>query len=76
MQAGDILTISTIEGEKHATLLRNAQEYNVLLAITEDSEWFDLVPGDNIISIYGASAPSYFEGITLNLSFHHAYMGV
>lgn len=44
---GDELTISTVQGHKSATLTRGGAETNVINALSHDSKWITLEPGDN-----------------------------
>jgi hypothetical protein len=57
--AGDVLTISTVAGDKHATLTRAGSESSLLFAISPDSSWLQLFPGPNYIRVYaeGAAIP-------------------
>lgn len=57
--AGDVLTISTVAGDKHATLTRANSDQSVLYAISPDSSWLNLFPGPNYIRVYaeGAAIP-------------------
>jgi len=57
--AGDVLTISTVAGNKHATLTRAGSDSSLLYAISPDSSWLNLFPGPNYIRVYaeGAAIP-------------------
>lgn len=71
--AGDEITISTIKGDKHITLLRNGEEINILNALGKDVDWFQLVKGDNrfaYICEYGA------ENLEFNINYQTLYEGV
>ena len=46
--AGDEIIISTIKGDKSVTLLRNGIYTNILNCLDKNSDWFQLVKGDNI----------------------------
>lgn len=50
MQAGDEITIDTRRGNKSVSLTRNAVVTNILNDMTENSEWLNLIVGDNIFS--------------------------
>lgn len=52
--AGDDIIICTIVGEKSVTLLRGGKTYNILNCINRDTDWFELVKGDNLFA-YAAS---------------------
>ncbi|QPX62490.1 minor tail protein [Arthrobacter phage Truckee] len=57
--AGDVLTISTVAGNKHATLTRNGSDSSLLYGVSPDSSWLNLFPGPNYIRVYaeGAAIP-------------------
>lgn len=71
--AGDEITISTIKGDKHITLLRNGEEINILNALGKDVDWFQLSKGDNrfaYICEYGA------ENLEFSINYQTLYEGV
>jgi hypothetical protein len=47
---GDEIYISTVKGNKYATLVRGALEYNILNALGQDPKWFQLEKGDNVFA--------------------------
>lgn len=57
--AGDVLTISTVAGNKHATLTRAGSDSSLLHGISPSSSWLNLFPGPNYIRVYaeGAAIP-------------------
>ena len=71
--AGDEITISTIKGDKHITLLRNGEEINILNTLGKDVDWFQLSKGDNrfaYICEYGA------ENLEFSINYQTLYEGV
>lgn len=71
--AGDEITISTIKGDKHITLLRDGEETNILNALGKDVDWFQLAKGDNrfaYICEYGA------ENLEFSINYQTLYEGV
>lgn len=71
--AGDEITISTIKGDKHITLLRNGKEINILNALGKDVDWFQLAKGNNrfaYICEYGA------ENLEFSINYQTLYEGV
>lgn len=48
--AGDEIIISTVNGDKSITLLRNGIYTNILNCLDKDSDWFHLSKGDNIFA--------------------------
>lgn len=50
MEAGDVITINTQQGEKSVTLLRNAIKTNILSTRKSGSSWIEFEPGTNEIS--------------------------
>jgi len=63
--AGDILTISTIEGNKGATLNRGGTISSVLYGISPQSKWLELKRGNNGLRVYatGPAMPATIEYI-------------
>jgi len=59
MLSGDVLTISTIPGNKYAVLNRGGTESSVLYGLSAFANWLQLYPGDNHMRIYaeGAGVP-------------------
>ena len=47
LETGDELVVSTVQGHKSATLVRAGEETNVINALSHDSKWITLEPGDN-----------------------------
>lgn len=71
--AGDEITISTIKGDKHITLLRDGEETNILNALGKDVDWFQLSKGDNRFAYlceYGA------ENLEFSINYQTLYEGV
>ena len=61
--AGDIVTISTVEGNKGATLNRGGTISSVLYGISPQSKWIELKRGNNGLRVYatGAAIPVTVE---------------
>lgn len=61
--AGDVLTISTVTGNKGATLTHLGASSSVLYGVSPQSTWVDLKPGSNQLRIYavGAAIPYTIE---------------
>lgn len=59
MVSGDTLKISTVPGNKYATLTHLGVDASVLYGISPQSPWLDLLPGANLIRVYttGAAIP-------------------
>lgn len=71
--AGDEITISTVKGDKHITLLRDGEEINILNVLGKDVDWFQLAKGDNrfaYICEYGA------ENLEFSINYQTLYEGV
>jgi len=66
LQAGDVVTISTIPGNKFATLTRGGVDTSYLFGISPQSDWISLFPGDNKLRVYaeGAGIPYQIEHTT------------
>lgn len=64
--AGDLLTISTVTGDKGVTLIHTGTSSSVLYAISPQSNWIELQPGINRFHVYatGAGVPYTVEYTT------------
>lgn len=56
LQAGDVVTISTVPGSKYARLLRAGVTSSLLYGVTPQSTWLELKPGDNYLRVYATGA--------------------
>lgn len=56
--AGDVLTISTLNGNKYATLTRAGVDSSVLYGISPQSKWLELEKGINAIQVYATDGGS------------------
>lgn len=59
--AGDILQISTVSGQKRVTLTRSGTITSILYAMSPQSNWIELQPGDNRLRLYAEGAALPFE---------------
>jgi hypothetical protein len=61
--AGDIVTISTVRGNKQVTLNRGGTLSSLLYAMSSQSiNWVELIPGgDNVIRFYATGAAIPFD---------------
>lgn len=66
--AGDVVTISTVPGDKYATLLRAGVTSSILYAISPQSVWFKFAPGSNGVRVNATGA-----GIPASLSYVKRY---
>lgn len=66
LQAGDVLSISTVVGNKFVTLNRAGVDSSFLYGISSQSSWVNLFPGENRlrISAEGAGIPYTIEYTT------------
>lgn len=58
---GDVVEINTVPGNKRITRVRLEEEASLLYTMSLESEWLQLVPGDNYIRVYAAGAPFPFS---------------
>lgn len=74
MQAGDLITIDTRQGQKSVTLLRNGTETNIFNAVMKNSTWLQLDPDENTFVYEVGTGKSY----NLSVIFNHydLYEGV
>lgn len=61
--AGDVVTISTVPGNKYARLTRGGTTSSVLYAVSPYSKWLEIEPGTNKLRVYaeGAAIPYAIE---------------
>ncbi len=72
-ESGDHLTISTVTGDKRATLYREGQEYDVITLLGYYPKWITLNTGLNRMSYY---ADTGTENIKISISYKTIYEGV
>lgn len=73
LEAGDLVTITTGQGNKTAKLLRNAVESNLFNYIGEGTTWLQLLPGINeFVYTAGSGATS----LSVTISHYDLYEGV
>lgn len=58
---GDDIIISTVRGEKSATLLRFGQYTNIMNCISRDSTWFQLRKGDNVLAYIAETGSEFLQ---------------
>lgn len=73
LQAGDLVTINTRQGEKAITLLRNGVSSNLIGALEQGSSWFILNPGDNVFTVAADANP---ENMIVTFTVTDQYEGV
>lgn len=56
LQSGDVLTISTVQGDKYVRLLRASTQSSFLYGVSPTAAWPELQPGDNFVRIYASGA--------------------
>lgn len=52
VSAGDVIEVCTVRGQKAVTLIREGVRRNVINALARTSQWIEILPGINPISIY------------------------
>lgn len=57
LEAGDVLSISTIPGSKGATLLRDEAISSMLYGVSPYSTWHQFKPGSNYVGFFADGAP-------------------
>lgn len=72
---GDNIVISSVRGNKYATLTRNGVTYNIInaLAVNKIIQWFELVRGNNLLA-YSATTGEY--DMIINIKHRIAYKGI
>lgn len=69
--SGDVVTISTVPGNKYVTRTRAAVATSLLYAISPQSNWTEFLPGDNDIRIYATGA-----GVPYTIEYTNKYGGL
>jgi hypothetical protein len=54
--AGDVLTLSSVTGDKRITLNRGGTESSLLYGMSPQSQWIEFMPGNNVITFYATGA--------------------
>jgi len=57
LQAGDVVTISTVQGNKYVNLSRGGVTTSLLYGMTPQSSWIELFPGMNKLRVYTTGEP-------------------
>lgn len=70
---GDDFYISTVNGNKYATLIRSSVEWNILSCLGSDPTWFQLEKGDNI---FAYTATSGLANLEFKVTNDVAYEGI
>lgn len=73
LQAGDEINIDTRRGKKSVTLTRDAVITNILNDMTQNSEWLNLIVGDNIFTY---TATSGAQNLDITVYLQPVYEGV
>jgi hypothetical protein len=71
LEAGDVVTISTVVGDKYATLVRGATVSSILYGVSPQSNWHQLEQGDNYLRVYAEGA-----GVPYEISYTPRYGGL
>lgn len=61
LSPNDVLTISTSVGSKYVTRLRGGVETSRVYALSPQSNWIELLPGENNIRVYAEGQPIPFS---------------
>lgn len=69
----DVITISTVKGNKFANLQRGVRVYNILNAIGKDSDWIQLTQGNNTL---GYTATNGIDFLAFKIEYYILYEGV
>jgi len=61
LEIGDVLRISTVVGSKGVTLTRGGVESSLLYALSPQSSWLELFPGNNYFRVYATGDEIPYE---------------
>lgn len=73
IRPGDEIIINTTMGRKSAKLLRNNTEYNILGAISKDSDWIKIIRGYNDLGFWAFYGEDFVD---VEFSYENLYAGV
>ena len=73
LQSGDIIVISTEQGNKYVRFIRGETTYNILNCMDKDMDWFTLRKGDNVFAV---SADGGSDNIEVTIENKIVYEGV
>lgn len=73
MQAGDVIQISTVKGNKSVILTRDGTDTNIINNVAKSVTWFQLEPGDNLFT-YEASGG--LQDLSITFIYNRIYAGV
>ena len=73
MISGDLIEICTIPGQKYIRRTRNGTTASLISALSPDSIWMMLRPGDNVISTAADSGAEYMQ---VSFDYTYQYEGV
>ena len=73
MTKGDVIEVSTYEGEKTITLIRNNVRYDIFNSLDLDSHYLELEQGDNI---FRYDALSGVDNLEMSLTYRPKFVGV
>ena len=71
--SGDQITVDTTNGNKRITLLRNGDKYNILNAVSRDSDWLQLDKGTNVFYFTAYGSEQY---LTFRIENYVLYEGI
>lgn len=63
---GDFIVISTVKGNKYASLIRNNTEYNIINTLGKYPDWFQLEKGSNSLAFTASSGLEYLSFEIIN----------
>lgn len=69
--SGDVVTISTVSGNKYVRLTRSGLNTSLLYGMTTQSDWVEFNPGDNRFRVYATGA-----AIPYSISYTELYGGL
>lgn len=70
---GDIVNISTVSGQKSASLIRNEEYVNIISAVDKNSDWLQLTKGSNIFAF---SSDYGVDNIMIDVTWKDTFAGI
>lgn len=74
MEAGDLIVINTMTGQKSVTLIRNAVETNIFNSLQKGSTWLQLAAGGSVY-VYQVDSGS-LQSLEVDIKHYDLYEGV
>ena len=76
MLVGDVVEISSVPGSKYVRVTRAGVQSSILYAVSPQSGWLTLQPGDNHIRVYATDTATPYRPIPYTIEYTDKYGGL